>query len=48
MVAFECGHFATEEPAMEVLAIALQKALPAIECNLRVYVSEIPAYTFPC
>ena len=47
LVAFECGHFATEEPAMEVLAVALQKALPALECNVRVYVSEVPAYTFP-
>ena len=47
MVAFECGHFATEEPGMEVLAVALQKALPAIECNVRVYVSEVSAYAFP-
>lgn len=47
LVAFECGHFATEEPAVEVLAAALQKALPAIECNVRVYVSEVPAYAFP-
>ena len=47
MVAFECGHFATEEPAMEVLAVALQKALPAVEYNVRVYVSEVPAYAFP-
>ena len=47
IVAFECGHFATEEPGMEVLAVALQKALPALECNVRVYVSEVPAYAFP-
>jgi dinuclear metal center YbgI/SA1388 family protein len=47
MAAFECGHFATEEPAVEVLAVALQKALPALECNVRVYVSEVPAYAFP-
>ena len=44
---FECGHFATEEPGMEVLAVALQKALPALECNVRVYVSEVQAYAFP-
>ena len=47
IVAFECGHYATEEPGVEVLAVALQKALPALECNVRVYVSEVPAYTFP-
>ena len=47
IVAFECGHFATEEPGLEVLAVALQKALPALECNVRVYVSEVPAYAFP-
>ena len=47
IVAVECGHFATEEPGMEVLAVALQKALPALECNVRVYVSEVPAYAFP-
>lgn len=47
IVALECGHFATEEPGMEVLAVALQKAFPALECNVRVYVSEVPAYAFP-
>ena len=47
IVAFECGHFATEAPGIEVLAVALQKALPALECNVRVYVSEVPAYAFP-
>lgn len=47
MVAFECGHFATEAPGMDVLAVALQKALPALEYKVRVYVSEVPAYAFP-
>jgi dinuclear metal center YbgI/SA1388 family protein len=47
LVGFECGHLATEAPGVEVLAVALQKALPALECNVRVYVSEVPAYAFP-
>ncbi len=47
IVGFECGHYATEEPGMEVLAVALQKAFPAVECNMRVYVSVAPAYGFP-
>ena len=47
IAAFECGHFATEAPGMEVLALALQKAFPAVECKVRVYVSEVPAYAFP-
>jgi putative NIF3 family GTP cyclohydrolase 1 type 2 len=47
IVGFECGHYATEEPGMEVLAVALQKAFPAVECNVRVYVSVAPAYGFP-
>ena len=47
LVAFECGHYATEEPAMEALAAALQTALPALEWKVRVFVSEVPAYAFP-
>ena len=47
LVAFECGHFATEFPGVSVLASALQNALCAIECNVRVYVSEAAAYAFP-
>jgi len=47
IVTFECGHFYTEYPGVEVLAVALQKALPALEYNVRVYVSEVPAYAFP-
>lgn len=47
LVAFECGHFATEFPGVSVLASALQNALCAIECNVRVYVSEASAYAFP-
>ena len=47
IIGFECGHYATEQPGMAVLAVALQKALPAIECNVRVYMSKVPAYAFP-
>ena len=47
IVALECGHFATEEPGIRALAAALQKAPDTIECNLRIYVSEITAYSFP-
>ena len=43
----ECGHFATEEPGIAALAEALQNTLNHVECNVRVYVSAVPAYTFP-
>ena len=46
IVAFECGHFATEEPGIRALAAALQNCIDKIECNVRVYVSGIPAYSF--
>ena len=46
VVAFECGHFATEEPGIRSLAAALQKDFDKIKCNVRVYVSGIPAYSF--
>ena len=46
IVGLECGHFATEEPGIRALAAALQKALNQIECNLRIYVSDIAAYSF--
>ena len=47
IVAFECGHYATEAPGIAVLAAALQNALPALECNARVFVSQVSAYAFP-
>ena len=47
LVAFECGHFATEEPGIRALAVALQKTINTIECNVRIYVSELSAYSFP-
>jgi putative NIF3 family GTP cyclohydrolase 1 type 2 len=47
LAAFECGHFATEEPGIRALAAALQKELNQLECNVRVYVSEKSAYAFP-
>ena len=47
IVGLECGHFATEEPGIRTLASALQKALNTIECNVRIYVSKVSAYSFP-
>ena len=47
LVGLECGHFATEEPGIRTLASALQNAFDTIECNMRIYVSEISAYSFP-
>lgn len=47
IAAFECGHFATEEPGLAALAEALQNSLNHVECNVRVYVSAIPAYSYP-
>lgn len=47
LVIFECGHFATEEPGIRALALALQNSLNTLECNVGVYISEIPAYSFP-
>ena len=46
IVALECGHFATEEPGVCALAAALQKAVNTVECNLRIYVSDVSAYSF--
>ena len=45
--AFECGHFATEEPGLAALAESLQNSLRHVECNLRVFVSAVSAYSFP-
>ena len=47
IAAFECGHFATEEPGLSALAEALQNSLDHVECNVRVFVSAVPAYSFP-
>lgn len=47
IVALECGHFSTEEPGIRALASSLQKTLNTIEYNVRIYVSDISAYSFP-
>ena len=47
IIGLECGHFATEEPGIRALAAALQKQINQVECNVRIYVSEISAYSFP-
>ena len=47
IVAFECGHFATETPGLFALADALQNALNEIECKIRIFKSEKSAYCFP-
>jgi putative NIF3 family GTP cyclohydrolase 1 type 2 len=47
IIGLECGHFATEEPGIASLAEALQNAFNHVECNVRVFVSAIPAYTMP-
>lgn len=46
LVVFECGHYATEVPGIHALAETLQKSLDRIKCNVRVFVSESPAYAF--
>ena len=47
LVTLECGHYATEEPGIRALAEALQKSLDTLEWNIGVFVSEVPAYSFP-
>ena len=47
IAALECGHFATEEPGVAALAEALQNSLDHVECNVRVFVSAVSAYSFP-
>ena len=47
IVAFECGHAATERPGMLVLADALQNALNTVEYNLRIFMSAEEGYSFP-
>ena len=46
IVGLECGHYATEEPGIRALAFALQKAIDQVQCNMRIYVSDISAYSF--
>lgn len=46
LIGLECGHFATEFPGVAVLAEALQNALCALKCNVRVFLSEADAYGF--
>ena len=47
IIGLECGHYATEEPGIRSLSVALQKALNQVKCNLRIYVSDVSAYSFP-
>ena len=47
LIVFECGHFATEEPGIRALAQALQNSMNTVKCNVGVYISGIPAYSFP-
>lgn len=47
LVVLECGHFATEEPGVRALAESLQIKLNRVEYNVGIFVSEIPAYSFP-
>ena len=47
IIGLACGHYATEEPGIRALADALQKRLNQVECIVRIYVSDISAYSFP-
>lgn len=47
LVVMECGHFATEEPGIRALAVTLQNEINRLKCNVGVFVSEIPPYSFP-
>ncbi len=44
MIALEAGHFATEVPGIFALADALQTHLNAVQCNVCVSKSLLPAY----
>lgn len=46
LVVLECGHYATEYPGICALAETLQKTLNQLQCNLGIYLSEVPAYSF--
>ncbi len=45
--AYECGHFATEEPGIFALADALQSALNQVEYNLGIFKSATGPYASP-
>ncbi len=45
--AFECGHFATEQPGIFALADALQSALNQVKYKLGIYKSATGAYPLP-
>ncbi len=47
MCAFECGHFATEEPGIFALADALQSAVNRVEYKLGIFKSATGAYPSP-
>ena len=47
MLVLEAGHFATEEPGIFMLGDALQTALNAIQCPLRITRSVCGAYPMP-
>jgi dinuclear metal center protein, YbgI/SA1388 family len=44
MVLFQGGHFATENPGMAFLALALQNALDKVKCNVAVYRTKSESY----
>ena len=44
MTLFQGGHFATENPGMDILASALQKALNKVKCNVAVYRAKTDSY----
>lgn len=44
LVGLECGHYATEAPGIRALASSLQKEFNQLECKVRIFVSEKPAY----
>lgn len=44
MVLFQGGHFATENPGMDLLASALQNALDRVKCNVAVYRAKTNSY----
>lgn len=46
LIGFECGHYATEEPGVRALSAALQKQINQVECKMRIYVSDVSAYSF--
>ncbi len=47
MVAFECGHFATEVPGLFALADALQNALDTVQWQVRIVKSALGVCSFP-